>query len=185
MNLQIKGVVDSVLVHVCRGCCRAVQLKVAIPSQWLRFHQKEGLYQEEEITARTSGRSHLIKEQEAKNYNFLCGGGGAARWLPKLAKFFPQNRRVCHLSPRDWSAIVANDLQVTREVSTSGPPGVTWPVWWGGGGDAISSNTLQLMVISRNFFYKIEVQSLPLPYFNVKVCPPSLHELWEANILPM
>jgi hypothetical protein len=54
---------------------RAVQLKVAIPSQWLRFHQKEGLYQEEEITARTSGRSHLIKEQEAKNYNFLCGGG--------------------------------------------------------------------------------------------------------------
>jgi hypothetical protein len=78
---------------------RAVQLKVAIPSQWLRFHQKEGLYQEEEITARTSGRSHLIKEQEAKNYNFLCGLD--ARWLPKLAKFFPQNRRVCHLSPRD------------------------------------------------------------------------------------
>jgi hypothetical protein len=49
---------------------RARQLKVAI-TRWLRFHQKEGLYQEEEITARISGRSHLIKENEAKNYNSL------------------------------------------------------------------------------------------------------------------
>jgi len=30
---------------------RAVQLKVAI-TRWLRLHQKEGLYQEEKITAR-------------------------------------------------------------------------------------------------------------------------------------
>jgi hypothetical protein len=40
------------------------------------LHQKEGLYQEEKITARISGRSHLIKENEAKNYNSLWGGGG-------------------------------------------------------------------------------------------------------------
>jgi hypothetical protein len=40
----------------------------------------------------------------------------------------------------------------------------------GGGKNMISSNTLPIMVISRNLFYKIEVQSLPLPYFNVKVC---------------
>jgi hypothetical protein len=47
---------------------RAVQLKVVI-TRWLRLrlHQKEGLYQEEEI----SGRSHLIKENKAKNYNSL------------------------------------------------------------------------------------------------------------------
>jgi hypothetical protein len=32
---------------------------------------KEGLYQEEKITARISGRSNLIKEEEAKNYNSL------------------------------------------------------------------------------------------------------------------
>jgi hypothetical protein len=37
---------------------------------------KEGLYQEDKITARISGRSHLIKEKEAKYYNYLCGGGG-------------------------------------------------------------------------------------------------------------
>ncbi len=30
-------------------------------------YQKEGMYQEENITARISGRSHLIKENEAKN----------------------------------------------------------------------------------------------------------------------
>jgi hypothetical protein len=52
---------------------KAVQLKVAIP----HLLQKEGLYQEEKIAARISGRSHLIKENEAKNYNSLCGGGGA------------------------------------------------------------------------------------------------------------
>jgi hypothetical protein len=53
---------------------RAVQLKVAI-TRWLRLHQKEGLYQEEKITARISGKSHLIKENKAKTYNSLCGGG--------------------------------------------------------------------------------------------------------------
>jgi hypothetical protein len=37
---------------------------------------KEGLYQEEKITARILGGSHLILEKEAKNYNSLCGGGG-------------------------------------------------------------------------------------------------------------
>jgi hypothetical protein len=59
------------------------QVKVAV-TQWLRLHQKEGLYQEEKITARTSGRSHVIKENETKNYISLCGGWGrAARWLPK------------------------------------------------------------------------------------------------------
>jgi hypothetical protein len=60
---------------------RAVQLKVAI-TRWLGLHKKEWLYQEEKITARISGRSHLIKENKAKNYNSLCGGK-AARWLPK------------------------------------------------------------------------------------------------------
>jgi hypothetical protein len=63
----------------------------------LRLHQKEGLYQEEEITARTSDRSHLIKEQEAKNYNFLRGGGGGQQDgypshapLPQLAELPPK-----------------------------------------------------------------------------------------------
>ncbi len=55
---------------------RAVQLKVAI-TRWLCLHQKEGLYQEKKITARTSSRSHLMKENEAKNYNSLCGEGGS------------------------------------------------------------------------------------------------------------
>ncbi len=61
------------------SCCaadaafRAVQLKVAIP-WWLRLYQKEGLYQEEKITARISGRSHVKKEKEAKNYKSLHGG---------------------------------------------------------------------------------------------------------------
>jgi hypothetical protein len=52
--------------------------KVAIP-RWLCLHQKEGLYQEKKITARISGRSHLIKENKAKNYKSLCGGGGGSK----------------------------------------------------------------------------------------------------------
>jgi hypothetical protein len=63
---------------------RAVQLKVAI-SRWLRFNQKEGLYQEEKITARISGRSKLIKESEAKNYNSLCTAQHT--WNSKLLLF--------------------------------------------------------------------------------------------------
>jgi hypothetical protein len=57
---------------------------------------KEGLDQEDKITARISGRSHLFKEKEAKNYNYLCGGGGGSKMAtqvmpptPKLAEFPP------------------------------------------------------------------------------------------------
>jgi hypothetical protein len=57
--------------------------KVAI-TQWLRVHQKEGLYQEEKITARISGRSHLIKENEAKNYIFPYVGGGQQDGCPSV-----------------------------------------------------------------------------------------------------
>ncbi len=58
------------------AACRAVQLKVAI-IRWLRLHKKEGLYQEEKITARTSSRSHLINKKVAQIYNFMCGGGSS------------------------------------------------------------------------------------------------------------
>jgi hypothetical protein len=51
---------------------------------------------------------------------------------------------------------------------------VGWGRW---GRNTISSNTLQLMVISRDLFCKTGVQSLPQPYFNVKVCLPPFHEL--------
>jgi hypothetical protein len=45
---------------------RAVQLKVAITRLLCLHQKKEGMYQEEKIRARISGRSHLIKENEAK-----------------------------------------------------------------------------------------------------------------------
>jgi hypothetical protein len=87
---------------------RAVQLKVAI-TLWLRLHQKEWLYREEKIIARILGRSHLIKEKEAKNYNSLCGGG-AARWLPRRppptwgpAKMTPQGPTTDHAMTRHLS----------------------------------------------------------------------------------
>jgi hypothetical protein len=93
---------------------RAVHLKVAIP-RWLRLHQKEGLYQEEKITARISGRSHLIKENEAKNYNSLYGR--AARWLPKQSPPPPSGGPA--ISPH--VATHQNDLPGTRQ----DPPPVT------------------------------------------------------------
>ncbi len=112
-----------VSLHLEVGQCaadaafRAVQLKVAIP-RWLRLHQREGLYQEEKITARISGRSHLIKENEAKNYNSLVGVN-AARWLPKPSPL-PQvaERRVKTAglpSPPPHVGTRHNDLPGTRK----------------------------------------------------------------------
>jgi hypothetical protein len=50
------------------------------------------------FTARISGRSHFIKEKEAKNYNSLCGGGGGSKMAtqaippsPKLAELRPKS----------------------------------------------------------------------------------------------
>ncbi len=113
----------------------AVQLKVAIP-RWLCLHQKEGLYQEEKITARISDRSHLIKEKEAKNYNSLWWGGGGQQGgypshaphppvggiTPKIGGF-AVSHHVAQLRVmprvREWPA---KCLRVTREVPASGPP---------------------------------------------------------------
>ncbi len=57
-----------------------------------------------EITARISGRSHLINEKEAKNYNSLCGGEGSKMATqamppsPKLAEFPPKSAGLASLT---------------------------------------------------------------------------------------
>ncbi len=64
---------------------------------------KEGLYQEEKITARILGGSHLILEKEAKNYNSLCGGGSkiatqAMPPSPQLAESSPKSAELLFLT---------------------------------------------------------------------------------------
>jgi hypothetical protein len=73
---------DVLMFCAADAAFRAVQLSVATPL-WLPLHQKEGLYQEEKITARLLGRSHVIKEKEAKNNNSLCGGEGGSKMATK------------------------------------------------------------------------------------------------------
>ncbi len=80
---------------------------------------KEGLYQEEQITARISGRSHLIKEKGKKLEFPLWGGGQQDGYpsrapLPQLAELPPKWVELPFLtmwlglrvtpSVRQWSA---------------------------------------------------------------------------------
>jgi hypothetical protein len=120
--LQNQFRIDLLYSCAADAAFRAVQLKVAI-TRWLRLHQKEGLYQEEKITARISGRSHLIKEKEAKNYNSLCvGGGGAARWLPKRPPSpkwrVGRSKRRVYSPPPTWGP-----AKMTRQGPARDPPG--------------------------------------------------------------
>jgi hypothetical protein len=75
------------LVYPCiRSPCaadaafRAVQPKVAI-TRWLRLHQKEGLYQEEKITARISGKSQLRRTRQKILIPCVGGGGQQIKWF--------------------------------------------------------------------------------------------------------
>jgi hypothetical protein len=98
---------------------------------------KEGLYQEEKITARISGRKRRKRQKTIIPYV----GGEAARWLPKPCtpppswRNYPQNRWICRLSPRGWAAGDAKGPRMARKWPEKCPrvvrQGVTWPVWWG------------------------------------------------------
>ncbi len=87
---------------------KATQLKVAI-TRWLHLHQKEGLCQEENITARIWARCHVTKENEAKNYISLWQDGNPSHPPPKKSggskvagppRGDPPKRSVkVHLSP--------------------------------------------------------------------------------------
>ena len=149
------------------------------------------MYQEEKITARISGRSNLIEEKEAKNYNSLYGGS-AARWLPKPCPL----PKVGGIAPKISSSAIShhmNGLRVTPSVREWPAKGREWLAEYpprshmtsvvGGEENTISLNTFQLMVISRNLFYKKGVQILAPTLFQCQSLPPPLHELWEANIL--
>ncbi len=86
--------------------------------------------------ARISGRSHLIKEKEAKNYNSLCGGDSkiatqAMPPSPKLAEWRPKSAGLP--SPHHVSNPQRPARDPRRPARTC--QGVTWPVWWGGGGE--------------------------------------------------
>jgi hypothetical protein len=123
------------------------------------YHERFIIYNMTQMSCNFKKQSKIRKTGRIP----LCEGGGSkmatqARLYPPSWRNFPQNLQVCHLTPpRDWPA------SARQGVACGG----------GGGKSAISSNTLQIIVILRNLFYKIEVQSLPLPYFNVKVCLPS------------
>ncbi len=85
------------------------------------------------MTARISGRSHLIQEKEAKTYNSLyVGVGGQLDSYPSHAPL-PQVGGIPpkiggsaispHVTPRTHEG-PAKCLRVARQ-------GVMWPVWWG------------------------------------------------------
>ncbi len=89
------------------------------------------------------------------------GGWGLKRWLPKPFPPSPVGRIMPWIGRIDISHHVAGAagdakcLPRSCEVSANNPPRVTCGAGWE---NAISSYTLQLMVISRNLFYKSGVQ---------------------------
>ncbi len=139
---------------------RAELLKVAIP-WWLRQHQKEGLYREEKITARISGRR---RKRQKTRIPYVEGGQQdgypSHAPLPQLA----ESQKSTELpSLTTWPG-----LGVTRSFrqqpvkcprSARQRPAKESSNQRGAGREnAISSYTLQLMSISRNLFYKSGVQ---------------------------